>query len=131
MFRGTTCRLALAAVALAVLALQLFTPAGPFASAHTFGQAVAKAEPGLTVPATPVRDGAETFRAPGRTGEPASVPHVRDRQRGSASGWAQEHPLITGRAAEAAASEPSDAPWQHAPRLSRTGTPAALQVFRC
>ncbi|WP_229816228.1 hypothetical protein [Streptomyces lucensis] len=59
------------------------------------------------------------------------VPHVRDRQRGSASGWAQEHPLIPGRAAAAASSHTAGAPRHQVPAAPRAHAPAALQVFRC
>jgi hypothetical protein len=131
MFRGTTARALLTLLAVALFALQLRTSTGIFAPAHTFGQAVAKAEPGTLSSATPARDGADTVRAPGRSGEPVGIPHVRDRQRGSASGWAQEHPLITGRTAEAGSPDTSGTPRHRSSRASATHTPAALQVFRC
>ncbi|MEU6665385.1 hypothetical protein [Streptomyces sp. NPDC046727] len=131
MFRGTTARTLLALLGATLLALQLFSPTRTFAPAHTFGQALAKTETGIVPSAPVVREGAETVRAPGRTGEPVGLPHVRDRHRGPASTWSQEHPLISGRAAGAGPSEPVAAPHGHAPRLSRAHTPAALQVFRC
>ncbi|MES4887263.1 hypothetical protein [Streptomyces sp. NPDC096012] len=131
MFRDATARTLLGLLAAALLALQLIAPTGTFASAHTAGQVLAKAEPGSTPPAKPVRDGADTVRDPGRPGEPAGIPHVRDRQRGSASGWAQEHPLITGRSAAADPSDTLGTPPRQAPGTARAHTPAALQVFRC
>jgi hypothetical protein len=131
MFRDATARTVLGLLAVALLALQLFAPTGTFAPAHTPGQVLAKAEPGSIPPAKPVRDGADTVRDPGRPGEPVGIPHVRDRQRGSASGWAQEHPLITGRAAAADPSDTLGTPPRHAPGTARARTPAALQVFRC
>ena len=131
MFRGKTARALLALLAVALFALQLLTPTGTFASAHTAGQPLAMAEPGIASPAAPVRDGADSFRDPGRPGGPLGIPHVRDRQRGSASGWAQEHPLIPGRAADARPPDTSGTPRPGSPGPSRAPTPAALQVFRC
>ncbi|MFF8726015.1 hypothetical protein ACF073_05935 [Streptomyces sp. NPDC015171] len=130
MFRGTAARTVLALLGVTLLALQLFTPTGTFASAHTFGHALAKADAGIT--SAPVaRDGADSVRAPGRPGEPVSVPHLRDRHRGPASHGTQEHALISGRTAGAAPSEPVGAAPGSTPGVSRTRTPAALQVFRC
>ena len=131
MFRGPTARALFALLAVALFALQLLTPTGTFAPAHTAGQPLAMTEPGNASPALPVRDGADTFRGPDRPGGPVGLPHVRDRQRGSASGRAQEHPLIPGRAAGADPSDTSGAPRHALPGTSRAHTPAALQVFRC
>ncbi|MEU7423568.1 hypothetical protein [Streptomyces sp. NPDC040750] len=130
MFRGTTARALLALLALTLLAFQLLTPTGPFAPAHTIGQALAKAAPEITSPSPTPRVGADTVRDEGRPDEPLGAPRVRDRQRGSASGWAQEHPLIAGRTA---AADPSDTPgtrWHRTPGSARAHTQAALQVFR-
>jgi hypothetical protein len=131
MFRGTTARTVLALLCVTLFALQLFTTARPFASAHTFGQALAKAETGIAPSAPLAREGAETVRVPGRPGDPVSLPHVRDRHRGPASAGPQEHPLISGRAAGTGPSEPAAAPYGHTPGASRAHSPAALQVFRC
>ncbi|GGS67186.1 hypothetical protein [Streptomyces cinerochromogenes] len=131
MFRGTTARTLLALLGMTLLAFQLFTSAGTFASAHTHGQARAKAETG-TIPSEQwVRDGAEHVRASGRPGDPVGVPHVRDRHRRPSSGCCHEHALIPGRAVAADPSEASDSRRPHSPRASRAHTPAALQVFRC
>ncbi|MEU6770465.1 hypothetical protein [Streptomyces sp. NPDC046759] len=131
MFRGTTARALFAVLAVALLGFQLFTPAGPFASAHTLGQAQAKAETGITSPAGPVRDGVGSLRVPGCPGDPVGIPHLRERQRCSSACCAQEHPLIAGRAAGADAPSAPGVPVQHASRPSAAHTPAALQVFRC
>ncbi|AEY92385.1 secreted protein [Streptomyces hygroscopicus subsp. jinggangensis 5008] len=132
MFRGTTVRTLLTLLGVTLLAFQFFTPTGSFAPAHTFGQVLAKAETGTIPSALPVREGAaDKVRAPGCPGDPAGIPHVRDRQRGPASGCAQERAFISGRMAETGPSEPSGGPHHPTPRASRTHTPAALQVFRC
>jgi hypothetical protein len=131
MFSGTTARTLLALLGMTLLAFQLFTSTGTFASAHTSGQTQAKAETGIIPSVQPIRDGAEKARTPGRPGGPTGIPHVRDRHRCPASGCCQERPLISGRAAGAGPSEPSGAPHPHAPRASRAHAPAALQVFRC
>ncbi|MET8771339.1 hypothetical protein [Streptomyces sp. NPDC004658] len=132
MFRGTTARTLLTLLGVTLLAFQLFTPAGSFAPAHTFGQALAKAETGSTPSAPPAREGAtDKVRAPGCPGDPMGLPHVRDRQRGPASGCAQEHALISGRTAAAGPPEPSAGAHHPPARASRAHTPAALQVFRC
>jgi hypothetical protein len=131
MFRGTTTRALLASLAVTLLALLFFAPAESFTSAHTLGEARANTEPGITAPAEPGRDAADTLRRPGGPGAPAGLPQPRDRQRCPAAGCAQAHPLIAGRAAGA---DPSPAPGTtHDPasRASRAHTPAALQVFRC
>ncbi|MFI9804377.1 hypothetical protein ACIHEJ_08390 [Streptomyces sp. NPDC052301] len=131
MFRGTTARARLALLAGLLLAFQLFASAGSFASAHTPSQAQAKAEPGITSPAEPVRDGVGSLRAPGCTGDPTDVPRLRDRQRRSSACCAREHPLIAGRVAGAGAPDTPGAVTQRAARSSRAPAPAALQVFRC
>ncbi|MEU0004467.1 hypothetical protein ABZ079_09245 [Streptomyces sp. NPDC006314] len=131
MLRGTTTRALLALLAVALLALQLCTPTGTFAPAHTLGHSLAKAETGIISSAMPERERTDTVRDPGRSGEPVGIAHVRARQRGSASGWAQEHPPITGRAAEAGSPDTSGTPRDRSSRAARAHTPAALQVFRC
>ncbi|WP_030338722.1 hypothetical protein [Streptomyces sp. NRRL S-1022] len=131
MFRGTAVRSLLTLLGAALLAFQLFTPTGTFAPAHTFGQALAKAETGIAPSTHPVREGAETVRTPGCPGDPLGNPHIRDRQRCPSSCCCQDRDLISGRAAGAGPSAPSRAPHRPAPRASRAHTPAALQVFRC
>ncbi|MEU0256164.1 hypothetical protein ABZ299_27570 [Streptomyces sp. NPDC006184] len=131
MFRGTTARTLLTLLGVTLLAFQLFTPAGTFASAHTHGQALAKAATGTHLSVPPAHDGTETVRSPDRPDRPAGVPQVRDRHRGPGSACAQEHPLISGRAAGTAPSGPSGGRHRHVPGASRAHTPAALQVFRC
>ncbi|GAA3142640.1 hypothetical protein GCM10010521_31690 [Streptomyces rameus] len=131
MFRGTTARTVLALLGVTLLTLQLFAPTGPFAPAHTSGQALAKAETGTASFVQAVRERTETAHTPGRPGEPAGIPHVRDRHRGPASSGAQHHPLISVPAAGADPARPSGAPHRHAPGTPRARTAAALQVFRC
>ncbi|GAA3116482.1 hypothetical protein [Streptomyces echinatus] len=131
MFRGTTARTLLSLLGATLLALLPFAPTGNFAPAHTFGQALAKTQTGITPSAHLARDGAESVRAPGRPGEPVGIPHVRDRHRGPAPHGSGEHPPISGRAAEARPTAPAGAPPRHTPGPSRAHTPAALQVFRC
>ncbi|MBL1084242.1 hypothetical protein JK359_20110 [Streptomyces actinomycinicus] len=130
MFRGTTARTLLTLLGMTLLTLHLFAPTGNFAPAHTVGQALAKTETGIA-PSVQSAKGTETLRAPGRPADPAGIPQVRDRHRGPASGCAQEHPPISGRAAEAATAAHSGVPHGHTPGTSRARTPAALQVFRC
>lgn len=131
MVRETTARVLFALLAVALFALQLGTPTGTAASAHRAGQTPARAESAATSSVKALHDRADTPRDQGRPGEPAGLPHVRDRQRGSASGWAQEHPLIPGRAAEESSPDAFGTPRPRSPRAPGTPTPAALQVFRC
>ncbi|BCM70210.1 hypothetical protein CFC35_09105 [Streptomyces sp. FBKL.4005] len=132
MFRGTTTRTLLTFLGMTLLAFQLLVPAGTFASAHTCGQARAKAETGIIPSVQPLRDGAEKARTPGRPDEPVGLPQVRDRNRCPASCCSQERALMSNRAAGADPSEPPDGSRPHTtPRASRAHTPAALQVFRC
>ncbi|MFF9086703.1 hypothetical protein ACF1BE_09880 [Streptomyces sp. NPDC014991] len=130
MSRGATARTLLTLLGVTLFAFQLFTPAGTFASAHTAGQALAKTETGTHLSVPPAYDGTDAVRAPDRP-QPTGVPRVRDRHRGSASAWAQEDPLISGRAAGTAPHDPSGGRHRHARGASRAHTPAALQVFRC
>ncbi|MEU0331966.1 hypothetical protein [Streptomyces sp. NPDC006193] len=131
MSRGTTARTLLALLGVTLLALQLVAPARPFASAHTFGRTLTGTETGITLSAPSGREGADTVRAPGRTGEPAGLPHAHHRHRGTASGWTQQHPLVPGRTTGTALPASSTGPHRHASRASRERTAAALQVFRC
>ncbi|MEU5591977.1 hypothetical protein [Streptomyces sp. NPDC020298] len=131
MFRGTTARAVISLLAAALLALQLFTPTGNFASAHTSRQVEAKAQPGIKPSSKPVRDGSDTFRDLSSTGDPAGPPHTRNRHRTAASGWALERPLPT---RDPAVAHPAAAPrgtHHRTDRPVRAPSPAALQVFRC
>ncbi|MFF8424690.1 hypothetical protein ACF07Y_05950 [Streptomyces sp. NPDC016566] len=131
MFRGTTARTLLALLATTLLALQFFAPTGTFASAHTLSHAKAKAAPETVHPSHPVRNSTIALRDGGCTQNPGGGHHLRDRQRGPASGWAQEHPLIARQAATPRSPGTSGAPHHRTTRSSRAHCPAALQVFRC
>ncbi|MCZ0986271.1 hypothetical protein [Streptomyces diastatochromogenes] len=131
MFRGTTARTLLALLTAALLALQFFAPTGTFAPAHTLSHAKAKAAPETARLTKPVRKGMGTFREGGCSQQPVGDQHLRDRQRGSASGWAQERPLIARQAAAPHTPAASGAPHHRTTRSSRAHSPAALQVFRC
>ncbi|MEU2226267.1 hypothetical protein [Streptomyces sp. NPDC018347] len=131
MLRGTTVRCLLTLLSVTLLAFQLFAPTGTFAPAHTFGQALTKTETGTPLSAQWAREGADTIRVPGRPGAPLSLPPVRDRHRGPATGEPREHPLTSGREAEAGPSYPAGAPHHPASRAAAAHAPAALQVFRC
>ncbi|MFG2121299.1 hypothetical protein [Streptomyces sp. NPDC048710] len=131
MFRGTTARTLLALLATALLALQFFASTETFASAHTLSHAKAKAAPETVRPSEPVRNGVGALRDGGCTQNPGGGRHLRDRQRGPASGWAQEHPLIARQTATPQSPGTSGAPHHRTTRSSRAHAPAALQVFRC
>ncbi|MEU8031798.1 hypothetical protein AB0C13_24665 [Streptomyces sp. NPDC049099] len=131
MFRGTTTRTRFTLLAVLLLALQLFAPTGNFAPAHTVRQALAKAESGIPSSVPPVHEEKDSVRAPHRSGAPMGAPHLRDRQRGSASGWAQRPLPIAGRASGTDAPDAPGAPYHRATSTSRDHAPAALQVFRC
>ncbi|MER6031249.1 hypothetical protein [Streptomyces sp. NPDC001851] len=131
MFRGTTHRTRLTLLAVLLLALQFFAPAGVFAPAHTASQALAKAESGIPSSVPPVSEEKDSVRAPNRSGAPMGTPHLRDRHRGPASGGAQRTPLIPGRASGAGAGDTPGTPYHRAARTPGAHTPAALQVFRC
>ncbi|MEW2156273.1 hypothetical protein AB0950_13405 [Streptomyces sp. NPDC007189] len=112
MFRGTTARTVLAALAATLLVLLFSAPADTFTPAHTLSEAAAGAESGTTSCAQPEREETDVVRR-------------------SASRRAEEHPLIAGRAAGADAPGAPGAAAQSAPGSSRAHAPAALQVFRC
>ncbi|CAL9416830.1 hypothetical protein [Streptomyces lavenduligriseus] len=131
MFRSTAVRGLLAALAAVLLALQLRAGTENFASAHTFGQTLLKAETGIVPSAWSARAGADTVRAPGSPDAPVGTPHLRDRHRGPAAGWPEESTLDSGRGAGEAPSAPPDGTRHSSPRAIRAHTPAALQVFRC
>ncbi|MFJ3309770.1 hypothetical protein ACIPSA_43585 [Streptomyces sp. NPDC086549] len=131
MFRGTTARAVISLLTAALLALQLIKVAENFAPAHTFSHTEAKAQPGFKHSSKTARDGLDTFRAVGRSGEPAGPPLTRDRHRTAAPGWAHERPLA-GRSTAAAHPTATNGTTHHrTARPSRALSPAALQVFRC
>ncbi|MFJ9862654.1 hypothetical protein [Streptomyces sp. NPDC101165] len=131
MFRGKKARTLLALLATTLLALQFFAPTGTFASAHTLSHAKAKAAPETVRPSKPARTSASALRDGGCTQNPGGGRHLRDRQRGPASGCAQEHPLIARQTATPRSPGTSGAPHHRTTRSSRAHSPAALQVFRC
>ncbi|MFE7761691.1 hypothetical protein [Streptomyces sp. NPDC057438] len=131
--RGTTTRTVLSALAAVLLALTFFAPAASFAAAHTLGHTKAKAEPGNTPRAKPVRDKTATHRTCAPAQDPIGPLRTRDRHRAAphplpgapARPPAEENPAATSRSGQ-----PS--PRHHPAARSRTAhTPAALQVFRC
>ncbi|MGW2639798.1 hypothetical protein [Streptomyces sp. NPDC001348] len=129
MFRGTTARAVLSLLAATLLALQLFTPATAFASAHTSHHVKAGTQPGIKSSAKQA-PGPDTFRDLSCTGDPAGPPHTRVRHRAAASGWTQQRSLP----ARSAAADPAAADRGTHHRTARPGrplSPAALQVFRC
>ncbi|MEW2256354.1 hypothetical protein [Streptomyces sp. NPDC047869] len=130
MFRGRNTRTTLTLLTAVLLALQFFTSAGPFAAAHTFGEAEAKAWTGMTSSAQRSAEQADPYREPGRPKEPTGTPHTRDRHRAPAAGCAREHPLISRRTAAPRSPAPAGDPHHRATRSSRAHSPAALQVFR-
>ncbi|MGW4287505.1 hypothetical protein ACWEIK_11275 [Streptomyces sp. NPDC004673] len=132
MSRGRTLGAVLALFAVALLSLQLFAPAGPFATAHTLGEAGANDAPGIALVAQPAGEGADTVREPRRPKTPPAATHAdRHRQRGTAPTPALERPLISRRPAESEAPSRSGSPGAHVTRSSGVHSPAVLQVFRC
>ncbi|WP_172639322.1 hypothetical protein [Streptomyces tailanensis] len=137
MLRGTTTRTVISALAAVLLALQLFAPTASFAAAHTPGHAKAKAEPGNTPKANPVREKAVTYRECGHSEDPTGPLRTGDRQRAviHTVPGSPARPLLGEN--PAAASEPERLSTRHH-RPSRSlaaslaaHTPAALQIFRC
>lgn len=133
MLRGTTTRTVISALAAVLFALQFFAPPASFAAAHTLGHSKAKAEPGNTLKAEPVRDQYVTHRTCGPSQDPTGPHRTRDRRH------AVTHPVPGAPARPplgenpAAASEPErPSPRYHrASRPPTAHTPAVLQVFRC
>ena len=131
MFRGTTVRTVLTALAAVLLAFQFFAPTAPFAPAHTARHAEAKAQPGFKLSGKALRDETVTFRDCGYSGDPTGPLRTRDRHRAvDFAPEGPERPLLS--------QNPADD--EHTPvasggfALSRPSTahsPAALQVFRC
>ncbi len=131
MFRGTTTRTVISALAAVLLALQFFAPSTSFASAHTVGHIEAKAQPGSKLSPKALRDGVITFRDASCSGDPTGPQHSRERNRTSVA-WpgAQERPLAA--PGTAAALLPALSAAQRSVARPSTGlSPAALQVFRC
>ncbi|WP_031181651.1 hypothetical protein [Streptomyces seoulensis] len=132
MSRGRTLGAVLALLAVAVITLQLFAPSGPFATAHTLGEAKANDAPGIILVAPPAGEGADTVREPRRHRTPPVAAHTdRHRQRGAAPTFAPERPLISRRPAEPVPPARSGAAGAGVTRSSGAHSPAVLQVFRC
>ncbi|MFJ3659137.1 hypothetical protein ACIPPM_01565 [Streptomyces sp. NPDC090119] len=132
MFRGRTLGGVLALFAVALLSLQLFAPAGPFATAHTLGEAGANDAPGIVLVAQSAGEAADTVREPRHPKTPPVATHAdRHRQRGTAPTPALERPLISRRPAEPAPPSGSGSTGAHVTRSSGAQSPAVLQVFRC
>ncbi|MBV2354232.1 hypothetical protein KUM39_07630 [Streptomyces sp. J2-1] len=141
MFRGKGAHALLALLAVILLALPGPAATGTFAAAHTISHAKAttttapQAAPApqarsSAAPAPPVRKAAPAFRESGCPQEPHAVRHLRDRQRGSATGSTPERALIV-RSGAHAAPVPSGAPHPGSAVPYGATSPAALQVFRC
>lgn len=132
MSRGRTLGAVLALFAVALLTLPLFAPSGPFATAHTLGEAKANDAPGIVLVAQPAGDGADLVREPRRSKTPPVAAHTdRHRQRGAAPTPAPERPLISRRPAEPAPPARSGAADAGVTRSSGAHSTAVLQVFRC
>ncbi|MEV8044410.1 hypothetical protein AB0P02_11295 [Streptomyces griseoluteus] len=132
MSRGRTLGAALALFAVALLSLQLFAPSGPFATAHTLGEAKANGTAGIVLVAQPAGDGVDLAREPRRPKTPPVAAHTdRHRQRGAAPTPAPERPLISRRPAEPAPPMRSGTPDAGVTRSSGAHSTAVLQVFRC
>jgi hypothetical protein len=130
MFRGTTVRTVVAALAAVLLSLQFFAPTASFASAHTDRHAEAKAQPGITLSGKSLRDESATYRHCDPAGDPTGPLQSRDRHR--ALDFAPEGPERPRPAQDSAAVDTPAVPGAF--RMSRPSTshaPAALQVFRC
>ncbi|RSS92826.1 hypothetical protein EF919_16955 [Streptomyces sp. WAC02707] len=133
MFRGTTARTVVPILAAVLFALQFFTPAASFASAHTSGDAVAHARPGDPASGLAPHDETATCHEGGRPGDPTTAPRVRDRHRGTAAPQPDTPQRALHRHAVPAVPEPV-APGRGAGHPSRPAadhSPATLQVFRC
>ncbi|MFD9118666.1 hypothetical protein [Streptomyces bottropensis] len=131
--RGTTTRTVLSALAAVLLTLTFFAPAASFAAAHTPGHTKAKAEPGNTPTAKPVRDKAATHRICAPAQDPTGPLRTRDRHR-AAPHTVPGPPARPSREEDpVAASRPEQPSARHhrAARSRAAHTPAALQVFRC
>lgn len=132
MFRGTTARTTVSALAAVLLALQFFAPTASFAYAHTFSQAEAKAQPGTKPSGKALRD--ETLLSRGCTGaaDPTGPLRTRDRARLADNGpSAPDRSPLDPKPASAHAPAPPGSAQHRMSRPSASHTPAALQVFRC
>ncbi|GKQ37445.1 hypothetical protein [Streptomyces sp. A012304] len=135
MFRGTTVRTVVSILAAVLLALPFFTPASPFAHAHTNRHTQAKDQPGIKPSGTSARDESVTSSACDRSRGPLDPLRTRDRLRAgttadSASQESERAPLAQDRAATRRHTGPA-APYHRPSRSSADRSPAALQVFRC
>jgi hypothetical protein len=133
MSRGTTARTVFPLLAAVLLALAVFAPGSPFASAHTSRDAVANALPGTTPSGTAPYDETATCHDTGRAGNPNGSARVRDRHRTTTAPQpeAPERPCARQRD-PAVSAPPGSAPaTAHRPRSAPDHSPAALQVFRC
>ncbi|AQS66953.1 hypothetical protein [Streptomyces pactum] len=133
MSRGTTARSVIALLAAVLIALVVFAPGTPFASAHTSRDAVANAHPGTTLSGTAPHDETVTCHDAGRSGNPNSSPRVRDRHRTTATPQpdAAERPFLRERGPVVPETALSGRATGHRPRPAPDHSPAALQVFRC
>ncbi len=131
MFRGTTARTLVSALAAALLVLQFFAPSTLFAYAHTVGHVEAKAQPGSKLSPKALHNGAIAFRDVSCSGDPTGPRRTQEQNR-SCAAWAgsQEHPFVAPSTRAARLTVPSAAQRRTA-RSSTTHSPAALQVFRC
>jgi hypothetical protein len=130
MFRGTTARTALALLAAVLLALQICSPAPPFAAAHTARHAVAKDLPGTKLSGKALRDESATFRNCGNSGGPTGPLRTRDRHVNTGFTPAEPERQMLARD-PASVHEPVALRDHHLSRHSTSHSPAALQVFRC
>ncbi|WP_328874426.1 hypothetical protein OHT76_32650 [Streptomyces sp. NBC_00287] len=130
MFRRTTARTAVTALAAVLLALQFFAPTASFAKAHTAGHAEAKAKPGIALLSKALREESLTPGHCAPANGPTGPLRTRDRVGTLDSGpQAPERPLMA--LDPAAEHEPPGAAHHRTSRPSTAHTPAALQVFRC
>ncbi|MER6154668.1 hypothetical protein ABT147_03895 [Streptomyces sp. NPDC001868] len=131
--RGTTTRTVLSALAAVLLALMSFAPTASFAAAHTLGHVKAKAKPGNSLTAKPVRDKAVTHRVCTPSQDPTGPLRTRDRHRATTHtvpGAPARPPLGENPAAASEPERPSTR-YHRASRSFTAHTPAVLQVFRC
>ncbi|WP_217145205.1 hypothetical protein [Streptomyces sp. AC627_RSS907] len=133
MFRGTTARIVVLFLAAALIALPLFAPPAPFASAHAGRAIVAGAQSGTTLSGPVPHDETVTCHTAGRTGIPHGPARVRDRQRTATAPQpeAPERALPGQRALAVPEPVTSGRATGQRARAARDHSPAALQVFRC
>ncbi|MER7052766.1 hypothetical protein [Streptomyces sp. NPDC000351] len=133
MFRGPTARTVVSLLAGVLVALVVFAPGTPFASAHTSRDAVANAHPGATLSGTASHDETVTCHDVGPSGNPTSSPRVRDRHRTPTAPQPEafERPFLRQRGPVVPDLGASVRATGHRPRPAPDHSPAALQVFRC